>query len=106
LHCIEQAAIKDRRLLSEEDLSLVIDLSNVEAVAQEIGEGPAGERNAADGPAGGQRADPGGNARCPQIGKQRVENPQFQVSTEDMPDSEACWASSELTRPASVETRV
>ena len=45
-------------LLAGQDLALEGHLSNVEAIAKQVGERPARERNAADGLSGLQRAGP------------------------------------------------
>ena len=50
LNRLEQRAIENSGLLAWEDLALVADLADIEAIAQESGERSTGERNAADGP--------------------------------------------------------
>ena len=42
----KQALTHDRRLLPRQDLALVLDLTNKEPVAKEVGEGPSSERDA------------------------------------------------------------
>ena len=49
LHPFEQVTIKDRGMLGETDLTPVSDFADVEAVAQEIGEGASCKRDPADG---------------------------------------------------------
>ena len=49
LNCLEQGPIEDGKLLAWEDLALVADLADIEAIAQQRGERPTGERDAADG---------------------------------------------------------
>jgi hypothetical protein len=48
LNRLKQRAIEDGRLLGREDLALVADLTNIEAVAQESGKRSTGERDAAN----------------------------------------------------------
>ena len=48
LNRIEQVALDDRRLLTRQDLSLVLDLTNKEPVAQNVGEHAPAEGDAAD----------------------------------------------------------
>jgi hypothetical protein len=55
-----------------EDLTLEWHLTDIEAIAQEVGERPAGERNAADGRSGLQRANLGDDALLAQVGHQQV----------------------------------
>ena len=49
---LEQLPINDGRLLAGQDLTLECDLANVESVAEQMGERPAGERDASDGLSG------------------------------------------------------
>ena len=49
---VEQVPIENAGLFAMEDLTLEWHLTDIEAIAQEVGERPAGERNAADGRSG------------------------------------------------------
>ena len=50
LNRLEQRSIEDGCLLAREHLTLVSDLTDIEAIAQESGERATGERDASDGP--------------------------------------------------------
>ena len=50
LNRLEQRSIKDGWLLAREDLTLVSDLTDIEAIAQQSGERSTGERDASNGP--------------------------------------------------------
>lgn len=52
LRLVKQVAVDDRLMFTLEDFTLIDDLSDVEAVAQKIGDRSAGEGNAASGSAG------------------------------------------------------
>jgi hypothetical protein len=54
---VEQVPIENAGLFAMEDLTLKWHRTDIEAIAKEVGERPAGERNAADGLSGLQRAN-------------------------------------------------
>ena len=83
---IEQVPIDNGGLLAGQDLTLEDHLPNVEAVAKQMGERPARERNAADGLACLQRADLGDDAPLAQVGHQQVEAAELEIAAEDGPD--------------------
>ena len=56
LNCIKKCAVHDRWLLAGQDLVLVFDLADIEAVAQQIEQRAAVEENAAAGRARCERA--------------------------------------------------
>ena len=64
---IEQVPIDDGGLLAGQDLTLEGHLSNVEAVAKQMGERSARERNAADGLPGLERPNLGDDAPLAQV---------------------------------------
>ena len=49
LNCIEEFPIEDGQLLPGQDLTFECNLAKVEAIAQQVGQTAARERNAADG---------------------------------------------------------
>jgi hypothetical protein len=49
LNSLEQVPTDDGRLLAGQDLTFEHDLADIEAIAQQMGERPAGKGNAADG---------------------------------------------------------
>ncbi len=51
---LEQVPIENGLMFAGIALTLMDDLAEIDAVSQEIGQGPLRERDAADGPAGGQ----------------------------------------------------
>jgi hypothetical protein len=61
LHRVEQLAVENGPLCSRKNLTLVGDFADIKSVAQEISEGTTGERDASDGPSGGQRPNLGFN---------------------------------------------
>ena len=69
-----------------QDLALEGHLANVEAVAQQVGERSARERNAADGLPGLQRPDLGDDAPLAQVGHQQIEAAELEIAAEDGPD--------------------
>src|SRR5262249_52500621 len=64
-----------------EDLTLEWHLADIEAIAQEVGERPAGERNTADGRSGLQRANLGDDALFAQVGHQQAAK--LEITAED-----------------------
>jgi hypothetical protein len=73
LNGLEHRPIKDGWLFSREDFAFVANLSNIEAVAQESGEGSAGEWDAPNGRPVGQRSDLGLDPSLPQVSQQQVQ---------------------------------
>ena len=61
-------------------------LADVEAVAKQVGEWPARERNAADVFSGLQGADLGDDALLAQVGHEPVEAAELEIAAEDGPD--------------------
>ena len=84
LNGLKQLTVENGGLLAGEDLTLVSDLSDVEAVAQQVGEGPASKRNGADRASTAQRPHPRGDALRPQIGEQQIETAEFEIAVEDV----------------------
>src|SRR4029077_10674273 len=80
---VEQVPIENARLFAMEDLTLEWHLTDIEAIVKEVGERPAGERNAADGFSGLQRANLGNDALLAQVGHQQVEAAQLEITAED-----------------------
>src|SRR6202049_1102141 len=68
-----------------EDLTLEWHLTDIKAIAKEVGERPAGERNAADGRSGLQRANLGDDALLAQVGHQQVQAAKLEITAEDNP---------------------
>src|SRR6476660_8143838 len=67
LDSVEQVQIEKARLFAMEDLTLEWHLTDIEAIAQQVGERPAAERNAAEGRSGLQRANLGADALFGQL---------------------------------------
>ncbi len=61
----------------------MIDLAEIVTIAQEMGERPVGQMNAANGLAGRQRPDTGSNVPTPQFPLQRANGSQFKIEIED-----------------------
>src|SRR6478672_9551726 len=80
---VEQVPIENAGLFAIEDLTLEWHLTDIEAIAQEVGERPAAERNAADGLSGLQRANLGDDALFAQVGHQPVEAAKLEITAED-----------------------
>ena len=70
---IEELPINNGRLLARQDLTLECHLSNVEPVAEQVGEGSARERDATCGFSCFQGADLGDDAPITQLGHDPVE---------------------------------
>ena len=70
---IEELPINNGRLLARQDLTLECHLSNVEPVAEQVGERSARERDAADGFSCFQGADLGDDALIAQVGHEQIE---------------------------------
>src|SRR5246127_1220240 len=64
---VEKVPMQNAGLFAIEDLTLECHLTDIEAIAKEMGERPAGERNAADGLSGLQRANLGDDALFAQL---------------------------------------
>ncbi len=69
-----------------QDLTLECHLSNVESVAEQVGERSARERNATDGLSCLQGANLGDDAPLAQVGHQQVEAAKLEIAAEDGPD--------------------
>ena len=80
---VEQVPIENGGLFAIEDLTLEWHLTDIEAIAQEVGERAAGERNAADDLSGLQRANLGDDALFAQVGHQQVEAAKLEITAED-----------------------
>ena len=73
-------------MLAREHLALVSDFADIEAIAQESGERPTGERDASNGSSIRERAELGFDASPPQVSEKMVQAAEFQVASEDMAD--------------------
>src|SRR5208283_3030187 len=70
-------------MLAGPGLPAMIDLPEVVAIAQDMGERPGGQMNAANCLAGRQRPDTGSNVPTPQCPLQRANGSQFKIEIED-----------------------
>src|SRR4051812_32401756 len=86
LHRIEQVAIDNGRLPALEDFPLERYLSDIEPVAQQMSERPAGERNAAHSLPGLEHAHFADDAALAQVSHQQAETAEFEVAAEDGSD--------------------
>src|SRR5713226_4823812 len=86
LHRVKEIAIEDGRLLAGEDLALEGDLTDVEPIAQKMGERAAGEWDAADRAPGLERSHLGDDAALAKVSHQQVEAAKLQIPPKDGPD--------------------
>src|SRR5215207_5148062 len=66
--------------------ALMVQLADIDAVAQQIGEGAIGQRHAADGSARAERPQSRHDATLPQLALQDGEGSQREIAPEDQPD--------------------
>src|SRR3954453_15780844 len=83
---VEELPINNGRLLARQDLALECHLSNVESVAEKVGERSARERDAADGFSCFQGADLGDDALITQVGQEPIEAAEPQITAKDGAD--------------------
>src|SRR5207245_7296795 len=83
---LEQVPIDNGRLLALEDLTLKRNVSDIEAIAEQMGERSARERNSADGLPGLERPHLGDDARLAQVGHDQIEAAELEVVAEDGSD--------------------
>jgi hypothetical protein len=80
---LKQGPIHDRRLLARQDLILVFDLADIEAVAQEVIQGTPAERDSAAGRSRREQPAFGPDVALSEIPQQFVDTAKFEVSPED-----------------------
>src|SRR6202140_3653084 len=80
---VEQVPIENAGLFAIEDLTLEWHLTDIKAIAQQVGERPAAEGNAAGGRSGLQRANLGDDALFAQLGHQQVQAAKLEITAED-----------------------
>src|SRR5437868_5606795 len=85
LNGIKQGAVQDRRLLAGQNLILVCDLTDVEAITQQIKQRTTAEGNAAPDYAGCERSLLRPKVPLAEVSYQRIDAAEFQVTTEDQP---------------------
>ena len=78
--------IENGGLLALEDLTFEGDFSDIEAIAEELRERAARERDAADASSGLEFTELGDDAPFAQIGHQQVEAAELEIAAEDGPD--------------------
>src|SRR6187549_1092024 len=83
---LEEVPIDNGRLLALEDLTLERHVSNIEAIAEQMGERSARERDAAYGLPGLERPYLGDDAPLAQVGHEQIEAAEFEVAAEDGSD--------------------
>jgi hypothetical protein len=86
LNGLKQCPIENSGLLAREDLALVADLANIEAVAQEGGERSPGEWDASDCSSIGQRTEFGLDAGLPQVSEKKIQAAEVEVAAIDVTD--------------------
>src|ERR1700730_16332770 len=86
-HRVKEITIEDSGLLTGEDLALEGDLTDVEPIAQKMGERPAGEWDGADWASGLERLHLGDDASLAKVGHQQVEAAKLQIPPKDGPDA-------------------
>jgi hypothetical protein len=86
LNGIKQVSIEDRRVFCGADLAFEHDLSDVEAVAQEIGERAPCERNATYGSTIGERAGLGDDFALSKVNQEQPDAAEVEVAPEDGAD--------------------
>src|SRR5215207_243342 len=86
LHSVEQGRRDDRLMLSRMARALVVQLAEVDPVAQEIREGTIGQRHAPDSPARAERAHPCDDAALPQLALKSGQGVKGEIALEDQPD--------------------
>jgi hypothetical protein len=83
---LRQVPIEDGRMLARADLALELDLSDVEPVAQEVGERASCQGDAANRPSIGKGANLGDDSTCSKIGQKEPDASEFEVAPEDGAD--------------------
>src|SRR5260370_24987811 len=86
LHRVKEITIQDGALLAGQDLALEDDLTNIEPIAQKMGERAAGERNSANRASGLERSHLGDDPPLAKVGHQQVEAAKRQIPPTDGPD--------------------
>src|SRR3954453_5163697 len=86
LDSIEQGTRDDRSMLGGIARALVVQLTEIDAVPQDMGERPIGQRHAADRAAGAEGAAPGDHAALPQVALQGWQRTEREIALEDPPD--------------------
>ena len=66
--------------------ALMVQLADLDPVAQQMGERPVGQRHTADGPARAQRPQSRDDAALPQLPLQRGQGAERGIALEDQPD--------------------
>ena len=87
LNSLEQVLFVVGRLLAGQDLTYEHDIDDIEAIEQQMGERPAGKRNAADGLTSLQGSDLGDDASFVQVRHQQAEATKPVIAAEDVPDA-------------------
>src|SRR6476620_400604 len=77
---LEQVAIDNGRLLALEDLTLKRHVADIEAIAEQMGERSARERDATDGLPDLERPYLGDDAPLAQVGHEQIEAAEFEVA--------------------------
>src|SRR5262245_10251899 len=85
LHGVKEITIEDGGLLARKDVALEGDLADIEAVAQEMGERTARERDASDRPPALERSHLGDDASFTQVGHEAAEAAQLEIPPKDGP---------------------
>src|SRR5205085_1727438 len=79
---VKQRSIDDGGLFARQELTLECHLANVKSVAEQIGEGTARERDAADGLPCLQRPALGGDPALSKLSQQQIETAEREVASE------------------------
>src|SRR5215831_974626 len=83
LNGLEQGLVQDRQLLPGQDLALVFDLSDEEAVAEEVGEGSSSEWDASAGLAAAEGPRLGADVSGPEVPDKFVDAGDLEISAKD-----------------------
>src|SRR5262245_56473763 len=86
LHGGKEVTIEDGGLLARKDVALEGDLTDIEPVAQEMGERTARERDASDRPPALERSHLGDDASFTQVGHEAAEAAKLEIAAKDGPD--------------------